>query len=307
MTAAGAGDEREAIDQSGLPAGTMAHKGHVPDRVRTVGLHGAPPSGWGWVILTPGEVDVNAWEAIQVRGTFYDLWPIAYDLRYNPPILVPETLPMSHATVPLTRRGFGETSRRDAWWVQPLVVFLILGGFVVYTLWAALQNAHYTFGPYLSPLYSPVIFGDSPHAWFGPKPGWWPGWVPFSPALIILPFPGLFRLTCYYYRGAYYKAFWADPPGCTVGEPRSKYLGERSFPLVLQNVHRYVLYIAILFIGFLSYDAFESYWFPDPATGGGAVHFGIGLASLVLTANVLCLAGYPLGCHSVRHLAGALL
>ena len=60
--------------------------------------------------------------------------------------------------------------------------------------------------------------------------------------------PGGFRFTCYYYRGAYYKAFWADPPGCTVGEPRKCYLGERSFPLVLQNVHRYFLYLGLLFI-----------------------------------------------------------
>ena len=50
--------------------------------------------------------------------------------------------------------------RRDAWWLQPLVVFMILGGFVVYATWAAFQNAHYTYGPYLSPFYSPEIFGD---------------------------------------------------------------------------------------------------------------------------------------------------
>src|SRR5437899_3740832 len=98
-------------------------------------------------------------------------------------------------------RSWGETSRRDAWWVQPLVVFLVLGSFVVYATWAAFQNAHYTFGPYLSPFYSPELWGDSPHAWFGPKPVWWPGWLPFSPALIILPVPAFFRFTCYYYRG----------------------------------------------------------------------------------------------------------
>ena len=50
---------------------------------------------------------------------------------------------------------------------------------------------------------------------------------------------GLFRLTCYYYRGAYYKSFWADPPACAVSEPRKIYLGERSFPLIMQNFHRY--------------------------------------------------------------------
>ena len=33
----------------------------------------------------------------------------------------------------LNRRSFGETMRRDAWWVQPLVVFLGLGTFIVYS------------------------------------------------------------------------------------------------------------------------------------------------------------------------------
>jgi hypothetical protein len=93
------------------------------------------------------------------------------------------------APLPILHRGFGETLRRDAWWIQPLVTFVILGGFVVYATWAAFQNAYYTSGPYLSPFYSPEIFGNSPHAWFGPKPSWWPGLLPFSPALIILPFP----------------------------------------------------------------------------------------------------------------------
>ena len=87
---------------------------------------------------------------------------------------------MADALVQLTRRRFGETMRRDAWWVQPVVVFTILAAFIVYATWAAFQNAHYQFGPYLSPFYSPVLFGDSPHAWFGPKPGWWPGFVPFE-------------------------------------------------------------------------------------------------------------------------------
>jgi hypothetical protein len=111
------------------------------------------------------------------------------------------------------QRSFGETLRRDSWWAAPATVFIILGAFVVYATWAAFQNAHYTVDHtgYLSPFYSPEIWGDSPHSWFGPKPGWWPGLLPFSPALLILPFPGLFRFTCYYYRGAYYKAFWADP------------------------------------------------------------------------------------------------
>jgi hypothetical protein len=212
---------------------------------------------------------------------------------------------MADALVQLTRRRFGETMRRDAWWVQPVVVFTILTAFIVYATWAAFQNAHYEYGPYLSPFYSPVLFGDSAHSWFGPKPGWWPGFLPFSPALIILPFPGLFRVTCYYYRGAYYKAFWADPPACTVGEPRKTYLGERTLPLVLQNVHRYLLYIALVFLVILASDVWRALWFVDPATGVRA--FGMGVGTLVLAANTVLLACYTLGCHSLRHIAGGYL
>ena len=211
---------------------------------------------------------------------------------------------MAHAPLPLYRRGFGETLRRDAWWLAPLTTFLVLGGFVVYATWAAFQNAHYTHGPYLSPFYSPELFGDSPHAWFGPKPGWWPGWLPFSPALLILPFPGLFRFTCYYYRGAYYKGFWADPPNCSVGEPGfrgTKYRGENTLPLILQNIHRYFLYVALAFLVFLSYDVWLATRFASP---DGGTEFGIGLGTIVLAANVVFLACYTLGCHAMRHVVG---
>jgi hypothetical protein len=154
----------------------------------------------------------------------------------------------------------------------------------------------------VSPFYSPEIFGPSPHAWFGDKPSWWPGFIPFSAALFILWMPAGFRLTCYYYRGAYYKAFWADPPACTVGEPRKTYLGEKSFPLIMQNVHRYFVYGAVLFLFFLAYDVWLALWFVDPATGKKS--FGMGLGTLVLALNVVMLSGYTLGCHSLRHLFG---
>ena len=209
---------------------------------------------------------------------------------------------MGQTTVVSTGRGFGATQRRDAWWVEPLLIFLGLGGFIVYATWAAFQGNHYYWGPYLSPFYSPEIFGDSPHSWFGPRPNWWPGFLTFSPALLILWAPGGFRFTCYYYRGSYYKSFWADPPACTVGEPRKKYLGEGSLPLILQNIHRYFLYLALLFLVVLAADAWKAFWFTDPATG--AVSFGVGLGSLVLLINVILLGGYALGCHSMRHLIG---
>ena len=212
---------------------------------------------------------------------------------------------MAHDFVPLAQAGFGQTIRRDAWWLQPLFVFLGLSTFIVYSTWAAFQGAHYHVGPYLSPFYSPEFFGDSPHSWFGPKPPWWPEWLPFSPSLLILWAPGGFRLTCYYYRGAYYKAFWADPPSCAVGEPRKSYRGERSLPLILQNVHRYFFYLAVLFLVVLSYDAWKAFWFTDPAAGER--HLGVGLGTLVLVINPILLGGYTLGCHSLRHLVGGRL
>src|SRR5215208_8402380 len=199
---------------------------------------------------------------------------------------------MSHVHATTVIRGFGQTERRDAWWATPLAVFLGFSTFIVYATWAAFQGQHYTFGPYLSPFYSPEIFGDSPHAWFGPKPAAWPGWLPFSPALLILPFPGLFRLTCYYYRGAYYKAFWADPPSCAVGEPRSRYRGEHAFPLILQNIHRYFLYVALVFLMLLLTDVWHALWFADPGTG--RLSFGIGVGTVVLAVNVVLLGGYSL-------------
>ena len=225
------------------------------------------------------------------------------------------------------RRTFGQTLRKDAWWVFPTITFVYFMSFIVYSTWAAFQGNHYWFSQtaaysdgshaqYLSPFYSPVLFvdeaveGHAPHhhAWFGTWPDWLPktlfGIIPITPALLILWAPGGFRFTCYYYRGAYYKAFWMDPVNCAVGEPSmrgTKYRGERWFPLVLQNIHRYFMYLAVIFIGILAYDAVLSYSFVNP---DGTKSFGIGVGSLVLTANILFLAMYTFGCHSLRHVIG---
>ena len=205
-----------------------------------------------------------------------------------------ETAPAPGSAPKRALRVFMETQRKDAWWRPQLATAALLSTFIVYATWAAFQGEHYTAGPYLSPFYSPELFGPSPHAWFGPAPSWWPGFLPFSAALLILPFPAGFRATCYYYRGAYYKAFWADPPGCAVGEPRKSYLGENALPLILQNVHRYFMYIALAFLVMLSYDVYLATQFEDG--------FGIGVGTLVLATNVALLTGYTFGCHSMRHL-----
>ena len=215
---------------------------------------------------------------------------------------------MAHAPLPMLppQRGFGETMRRDLWWVEPLAFIGIIVLCFGYLTWAAFQGNHYELAGtgYLSPAYSPVLWGDSHHNWFGrTPPSWlpWPAFITFSPALLILPFPGLFRFTCYYYRGAYYKAFWADPPNCAVGEPRKSYLGENSLPLIFQNVHRYALYIAIVFIGILLWDVWKAMWFD---VAGGGKELGVGVGTLVLALNVVCLGSYTFGCHAFRHIIG---
>jgi hypothetical protein len=211
------------------------------------------------------------------------------------------------------QRPFGATTRPDAWWVQPLLVFLGFSAFIIYSTWAAFHplyngNCTYWFGGnganYLSPFFSPEIFGYSPHALLGGKPAWWPGWLLFSPAFLVLWAPGGFRFTCYYYRGAYYKAFWADPLNCAVGEPRKKYLGERYLPLILQNIHRYFFYLAALFILLLAHDAWKGLWFTDAA---GQSHFGLGVGTIILILNPIFLGLYTFGCHSFRHLIGGFL
>ncbi len=209
---------------------------------------------------------------------------------------------MTSAGASAVRRGFLKTERKDNWWASPVVVFLGLSAFLVYANVRVFQNAHFEFGGYLTPFYSPLLWGDSVHSWFGSKPDWIPGWI--SPAMLILVFPAGFRFTCYYYRGAYYKAFWGDPPACAVGELRNEYRGENSLPLIVQNIHRYFLYFAIAFLFLLAHDAWKGMWFAD---GDGGEEFGIGVGTIVLTLNVIFLSGYTLGCHSLRHLVGGFL
>ena len=184
------------------------------------------------------------------------------------------------------------TLRKDAWWVEPLLIVLVLGSFIVYSTWAAFQNAHYYAAPYLSPFYSPCVAANCEHLSFQLVGRWW-NW---SPAFLILWAPGLFRLTCYYYRKAYYRAFWWTPPACAVSDARTGYDGETRFPLIFQNIHRYAFYLAVLFIVILTWDAILAFRFPDG--------FGVGVGTLVLWANVGLLSLYTFSCHSCRHLCG---
>jgi hypothetical protein len=192
--------------------------------------------------------------------------------------------------------------RRDSWWALPLAVVAVLGSFIVYSTWAAFQNAHYYAAPYLSPFYSPCLTRSCVHPTFGAGlPDFaFPLIGVVSPALLILWAPGLFRLTCYYYRKAYYRSFWLAPVACGVPDVKG-YTGETRFPLILQNFHRYTWYLAVLFVVVLTWDALLAFRFPQAA---GGHELGVGLGTLVMWVNVILLAGYTFSCHSCRHVCG---
>lgn len=190
------------------------------------------------------------------------------------------------------------TLRTDRWWLQPLLTVLALLVFIVYSTVRAFESANYYATPYLSPFYSPCITtaceSDSfPELFTGP--------AAISPAIYILIVPLGFRLTCYYYRKAYYRAFWLSPPACAVAEPHSSYTGETRFPLVFQNVHRYFFYAGLLYNVILTYEAVLA--FRDPQ--GQWFHMGLG--TLVLLVNAALLWAYSLSCHSCRHIVGGRL
>jgi hypothetical protein len=193
------------------------------------------------------------------------------------------------ATSSTRASGLGNTERRDAWWAGPLATAVGLGVFVVYATFRAFYNDGYVVehgpGELLSPFYSPLI-----------QPDWLPVWL--SPAVLILWAPGGFRVTCYYYRKAYYRAYFLDPPACAVGEPRRRYRGETHL-FLFQNLHRYFLYLALIFLLILAFDVYKSCRFPAEE---GSFHVTLG--TLVLAANVTLLTLYTFSCHSLRHLVG---
>jgi len=202
--------------------------------------------------------------------------------------------------------GLGATNRSDNWWVGPALTVAGLGGWVLYYFFAAWQADYYAAGPYLSPFYAPLVWVDPAaargaaisHAFFGEFPAWWPAFIPASPAFLIGIFPGTFRLTCYYYRKAYYRAFSGMPPGCAVGPVPHNYKGETAL-LIFQNLHRYTLYFAIALLPFLYYESALTFWHDGK--------FGVGVGSILISMNAILLTAYTFGCHAWRHLIGGRL
>jgi hypothetical protein len=196
------------------------------------------------------------------------------------------------------------TLRTDKWWIQPLITVLVLLAFIVYATFRAFENGNYFAEPLISPFYSPCLstacvagasllgtpFGII-HI-FG---------MVLSPSLLILIFPLGFRMTCYYYRKAYYRSFWMSPPACAVAEPHSKYTGETRAPLIFQNAHRWFFYAGLVFNVLLTTDAVLAFRNSEKQWG----HMSVG--TLVLIANSTFLWLYSLSCHTCRHTVGGRL
>ena len=193
------------------------------------------------------------------------------------------------------------TLRTDRYWVQPVVTFVVLTSFVAYASWAAFVNKNYFVGSaahrnLISPFYSPCLTASCvPGASHTATISWWT----ISPALLILIFPLGFRMTCYYYRKAYYRSFWQAPPACAVSDGHGAYTGESRFPLLLQNAHRYFFYFGLIFNVILTIDAIVA--FQQPGTPSG---IGISVGTVVLVVNATLLWLYSLSCHACRHLCG---
>ncbi len=202
-----------------------------------------------------------------------------------------------------TRAQISErTLRQDPWWRAPAVTAVLL------IIWVGYATVHVFLGRwywvpryhYLTPFYSPCVSGacaagsSSLGTWF-PKV---PSIVPY--AVVSLPLVLGFRLTCYYYRKAYYRAFWRAPAACAVREPHASYSGETRLPLILQNLHRYFFYLVILISVLNTYDLVQAFRGPDGS-------FGLGLGTLIMGVNVVLLWAYTLSCHSCRHITGGRL
>ncbi|SNT17328.1 hypothetical protein SAMN05421812_103531 [Asanoa hainanensis] len=191
------------------------------------------------------------------------------------------------------------TLRTDRWWIAPLITVIGLSAWIAYATvrvymhkWFFVEDYHY-----LTPFYSPCLTdrcGDA--AEFGTfLPNWWI----IPEAALTLPFLLLFRLTCYYYRKAYYRSFWLSPPACAVPDGHKTYSGETRFPLIFQNAHRYAFYAAGIISVINTWDAIKAFHSPEG--------FGFGLGNLILILNVVMLWAYTLSCHSCRHIAGGRL
>jgi hypothetical protein len=204
-------------------------------------------------------------------------------------------------TQPAPLRRF-DTSRPDAWWLAPSAAGAGLVLLFGYLTFRAFHPVYVWWEPYISPTVAPPVFtnpygppGSVPlgHAWLGAFPAWWPPFIPQSPAFVLPWVAIVFRITCYYYRGAYYKSLFLTPPACAVRGVSQRYRGETTL-LLFQNLHRYALYAGLFLLVTLWWEAGEAFF--------RAGRFGIGVGTVVMVINAALLSSWTLGCHSWRHL-----
>ena len=197
---------------------------------------------------------------------------------------------MAQAVAAPHRRGFLSTLRTDAWWFEPLMIAASLGIFFGWLTISIFLNVwDFEIGPYLSPVYEPKLWNNT-------------SFPLASPALIVLVGPVPFRATCYYYRRSYYRSYFLSPPACAVGDIGRSYKGETIFPFIIQNLHRFVMYAALVFVPILWYGAIHGFYNDDADVADTG--WGVGLGSFVLVINAFLLMMYTFSCHSFRHFVG---
>ncbi len=122
----------------------------------------------------------------------------------------------------------------------------------------------------------------------------------YSPTILILPFVGLYRLTCYAYRKDYNRHIFKHPIGCDLinrlDSRERTYTGETSGLFKIENLHRYFLYVSILIVPFFYYDFYTSLFINNI--------FVFRLGSVLLLINAIFITLYVLSCHSLRSLIG---
>ena len=79
------------------------------------------------------------------------------------------------------------------------------------------------------------------------------------------------------------------------------YTGETRFPLILQNIHRYFWYAAVVVACILTFDAVLAFRNADHEWG----HMGLG--TVIMWVNVALIWLYTLSCHSCRNIVGGRL
>jgi hypothetical protein len=210
---------------------------------------------------------------------------------------------VSDAPAGRTRAQIAErTLRTDPWYNRGRVVATLLTIWVAYAT-VRVFTGHWYYVPadhYLTPFYSPCVSGECV-AGSSALGRWIPAIPPIIPfAFVSLPFVLGFRLSCYYYRGAYYRAFWRSPAACAVREPHAKYSGETKVPLIGQNLHRYFFYAAFLIAILLTWDVVQAFRGPNG-------DFGFGLGTIIMLINVVAVWLYSFSCHSCRHITGGRL